>query len=266
MVERLACFAPWASGTGVAWGINEPRLLADHFHSVGHEENRMQQISRTSTLGTVAARFPAAIRVFLEHDIDFCCGGSRTLEEACEEQHLDPEAVAEEIQRSSSTSGAADAAVDWLEEPLDALIDHILLRFHRPLVKDLPTIESLLASVFEAHRDVDEKRLTELVRVFFELKQELTAHMAKEERVLFPWLRSGKGRTATEPIRVMLMEHEHAADKLGRIRELTSGFELPSYACNKVEVLYAALARLDRDLREHIHLENNVLFPRALRG
>jgi regulator of cell morphogenesis and NO signaling len=226
------------------------------------KEQVMQSISPQEKVGALAARFPESIRVFTKRDIDFCCGGDRTLEQVCKEKDISPDVITEEIRASQSET---KETAHWTEQPLGDLIDFILKRFHQPLLDDFSHIQALAEKALEAHRDKDEATLSRLARVVEDLKNEITSHLQKEEQVLFPWIRSGNGGTAGDPIRIMHMEHEEAALKLRRVRELTDNFTPPEYACATVEALWKSLEKLDSDLREHIHLENNILFPRALR-
>jgi regulator of cell morphogenesis and NO signaling len=205
-------------------------------------------------------RIPAASRVFMRHDIDFCCGGNRKLTDACAEKGLDAAALLDEIRAELAEEGD----VRWDERPLPELIDHILETYHRPLDEELPRLGRMTAKVLAVHGDKDPERLAELHAVYGAVAQELTDHMMKEERVLFPWILSGNGQTAHGPIHVMHAEHDSVALALARIRELTDNFTPPQGACNTWRALWLGLHQFDHDLRAHIHLENNVLFPRAL--
>jgi len=222
----------------------------------------MSSITDADQVGRIVARAPWAAGVFVRHQIDFCCGGGRTLESACAERGLLPGQVIEEIE--NERAGGIRHAPSWESRPLGELIDHIVTEYHAGLVRDLPLITGWCAQVFDAHGPRDFERYLELRTVLTDLSVELSNHMLKEETVLFPWIRQGNGRTAGDPIRVMNEEHRAAAEALARIRELTDDFALPDYACPTMEALWAALRKLDADLRAHIHLENNVLFPRAL--
>lgn len=168
----------------------------------------------------------------------------------------------EEIENGNSEVNRSESP--WETRPLDELIDHIVTKYHADLVRDLPRITGWSAQVLNAHGPQDLERYTELRTTITDLAVELSRHMMKEEQVLFPWIRKGNGRTAGDPIRVMNAEHDAAASALARIRGLTNHFALPDYACPTMEALWASLEKLDGDLREHIHLENNILFPRAL--
>lgn len=223
----------------------------------------MDELRTTSPLGRLASRIPAASRVFMRHDLDFCCGGNRPLDEVCRERGLDAEAILDEI-RAEVASDPGE--VRWDDEPLDRLIEHIVVTHHRPLDEELPRLQRMVEKVHAVHGDKDPERLGELLEVYSELHADLVPHMMKEERVLFPWIESGDGRTAGQPIRVMLDEHDTAGALLDRIRTLTDTFHPPAAACATWRALWKGLEALDADLRQHIHLENNILFPRALAG
>ncbi|MDF1544517.1 MAG: iron-sulfur cluster repair di-iron protein [bacterium] len=218
----------------------------------------------TSTVASLATEHPLATRVFVRHGIDFCCGGGRPLKEVCEEKGLDVSQVLEEIQLELASANKPEHR--WDSEPLDKLIQHILETYHRPLDEELPRLEEMAAKVLDVHRDKDPQRLAELVTVYGGLKAELENHMAKEEQILFPMILRGQGAMAEGPISVMEQEHESAGAALGRLRELTDGYEVPAEACNTWRALWHGLKALEQSLHQHIHLENNILFPRALAG
>ena len=213
-------------------------------------------------VGQVAAEHPLATRVFARHGIDFCCGGGRPLGEVCEEKGLDAQAVLEEIRSELEAPGGSE--VRWDQAPLGDLIGHILSAYHQPLKEELPRLESMARKVLDVHGDKDPERLAELLSVYLELKFELDQHVAKEEQILFPMIDSGQGAMADGPISVMRLEHDSAAAALRRLRELTNGYEVPAQACNTWRALWHGLAALEESLHRHIHLENNILFPRAL--
>jgi regulator of cell morphogenesis and NO signaling len=212
--------------------------------------------SKDATIGQIAAETPASVRVFERYGIDYCCGGRVAFDEACRGRGLDAEAVRVEIEREAP---AAEDQTDWTKAPVNDLIDHILEKHHVYLKTNLPLIEAKIAKVMQAHGE----KVPTIAGVFGAMKEELDAHMMKEERILFPMIRS-TGRGAMGPIRVMLAEHDSAGDALAALRSLTSGYAVPEGACNTWRSLYFELAELERDLHRHIHLENNVLFPRVL--
>lgn len=221
-------------------------------------------ITTNTTVGQLAAEHPLATRVFARHGIDYCCGGGRSLEKVCEEKGLDSQGVLDEIRKELESPVASEHR--WDEAPLGNLIEHILAAYHRPLYEELPRLEAMARRVLEVHGDKDPERLGELLSVYLGLKAELDQHMAKEEQILFPMIRRGQGAMAHGPISVMQREHDSAAAALRRLHELTNGYEVPDGACNTWRALWHALAALEESLHQHIHLENNILFPRALAG
>jgi len=221
-------------------------------------------ITMETKVGTLAAEHPLATRVFARHGIDYCCGGGRPLGEVCGEKGLDPDVLLAEIGKELAAPGAPSGR--WVEAPLPELIDHILAVYHQPLYEELPRLEAMARKVLAVHHDKDPERLTELVEVYTALKNELEPHFTKEEQILFPMIKNGQGAMAEGPVQVMMMEHENAGEALRRLRELTDNYEVPAEACNTWRALWHGLAALETSLHEHIHLENNILFPRALAG
>ena len=221
-------------------------------------------ITADSTVGTLAAEHPLATRVFARHGIDYCCGGGKPLRDVCAKRGLDASTVVAEIEAEVAPDDAS--ARNWNEAPLVALIEHIVDTYHVPLSEELPRLEAMARKVNDVHGASDPERLGELVRVFAGLRAELVDHMAKEERVLFPMVRQGLGANAGSPIEVMEHEHDAAGAALRRLRELTDDYRPPDYACTTWRALWAGLEALEGDMHRHIHLENNILFPRALAG
>jgi regulator of cell morphogenesis and NO signaling len=219
-------------------------------------------INKDTPVGRVAAMAPLATRVFARHGIDFCCGGGVPLAEACAKHELQVDDVLQEIHQV--LSGPDKDVASWDDAPLNVLIDHIEAVYHRPLDEELPRIQQMAEKVFQVHGDKDPEMLGGILQTFTALKAELEPHMMKEEQVLFPMIKAGNGAFATGPVQVMQHEHEEAGAMLRRLNELTHGYTVPEGACNTWTALWHALADLERSLHEHIHLENNILFPRAL--
>jgi len=215
-----------------------------------------------TNVGDIATKHPLATRVFERHGIDYCCGGATALTVACANKGLDAEAVLAEIQKELDATTAAEER--WDEAPLDDVITHILETYHRPLDEEMPRLMAMAEKVLQVHRDKAPETLPELVSVYGALKSELEEHMAKEEQILFPMIQRGQGAMADGPIAVMLHEHDSAATALRRLRELTNDYTVPEEACNTWRALWHGLKALEESLHRHIHLENNVLFPRAL--
>jgi len=214
-----------------------------------------------STIGEIAVDHPLATRVFARHNIDFCCGGGRPLAEVCTKLGLTTEAVLNEIQQELASD---EPQRRWDEAPLEDLIDHIVTAYHRPLDEELPRLEAMARKVNRVHGEKDPERLAELLAVYLALRAELEQHMMKEEQILFPMIRQGRGAMANGPVSVMIDEHDSAGNALHRLRELTNDYQPPEVACTTWRALWHGLAALETALHEHIHLENNILFPRAL--
>ena len=217
-------------------------------------------IDANETLGELATTHPAATRVFLRHRLDFCCGGRQKLADACSEVGLDPSTIVAEITAMDEELPANR----WDTKPVSDLIDFIVTRFHESLRSDLPAL-------IEAARRVERVHGSKascprgLAAHLEHLDAEIQQHLAKEEQVLFPAIRSGShGAQVHMPIRVMMQEHDDHGANLRRLRERATDFVPPPEACATWRALYSGLEALESELMEHIHLENNVLFPRAL--
>jgi regulator of cell morphogenesis and NO signaling len=212
-------------------------------------------------VGEIASHYPLATRVFARHKIDFCCGGGAPLVKACEKRGLNVNEILDEINQELTES---DSTTNWNEAPLTDLIEHIVSTYHASLREELPRLEMMAKKVNAVHGDKDPERLQAIETVFCEMKAELDQHMMKEEQILFPMIANGQGEMASSPVSVMEHEHDSAGDALRKLRELTNDFTPPEYACNTWRALWHGLAALEQDTHQHIHLENNILFPRAL--
>lgn len=230
-------------------------------------------ITPETRVADVAARNPATIRVFQEHGIDFCCGGKRPLAEACAEGHLTFGELHRELEAVETPVESEVPAT----APLVELVRRIVDGYHADLRVELPRLSQMAAKVVEAHGE-RHPEVAPLAGALRALREELESHMMKEEQVLFPYIERLEGlaaageRLAASPFGsieapIGMMEHEHdtAAGLLARMRELSGGYTAPADACNTFRGLYFGLAELEKALHEHIHLENNVVFPRAER-
>ncbi len=218
-------------------------------------------ITADSTVGAVATEHPLATRVFARHGIDFCCGGGQPLATACDAKGVDVGQVIGELEQEI---GCQDTPpVRWDEQPLDALIDHIIATYHDPLREELPRLEQMMRKVHEVHGDKDQARFDELLQTVLTIKADIDQHLPKEEQILFPMILDGRGMMAMGPMSVMESEHEFLGGLLSKARELTNDYTVPEGACNTWRALWVGLEELERSLHEHIHLENNVLHPRA---
>ncbi len=217
----------------------------------------------SQTVAQIATEHPASTRVFGRHQIDFCCGGQRSLTEACAKARVDLEAVQLELDQALQER---DSDLQrWDTEPIPQLIDYILRVYHRPFDEEFPRLHALATKVARVHGDKPAgAKLEEIEAVYTNLMNELVPHFEKEEQILFPMILRGQGAMAVGPIHVMRMEHESAGEALRRLRTLTGDYQVPEEACGSWRALWNGLEDLERSLHEHIHLENNVLFPRVL--
>jgi regulator of cell morphogenesis and NO signaling len=226
------------------------------------------------TVKDLALRIPGATRLFEGAGIDYCCGGARTLEDACVIAGIDTSEMIEAVyELEQGRTGASEQ--DFGEMPLEDLVDHIVRTHHIFTINELDRLDKLLAKVRAKHERTHPE-LADVVYAFNRLQFDLLPHMLKEERVLFPYIkalerarREGNALarppfvTVENPIRMMLQEHEMAGDFLREIRAATANFEIPDGVCMTFRALYEGLEGLEHDLHQHIHLENNILFPRA---
>ncbi len=213
-------------------------------------------------LADIARTTPASTRVFMRHHLDFCCGGKRTLAEACELAGLDPVVVAAEVEQEARKNSAEP---DWLTRPAAELCDYIETRFHAALRRDLPLLIEAAIKVERVHVKRPEVP-TGLAALLADMLAEMEHHMGKEEQVLFPMIRRGvPGERMYMPVSALESEHDIHGQMLTRIRELTNDFQVPERGCATWRALYQGLEAMEDELMHHIHLENNILFPRAVR-
>jgi regulator of cell morphogenesis and NO signaling len=225
-------------------------------------------ISETTTVGEIASKLPAAVGLLQHYQIDFCCGGKPPLGDVCRQRGLSFAAFAAELQAAAAPRESEQR--NWTSEPLRTLIAHIVTVYHDTLRAEMPRLEQLAAAATRAHG----QRFPFLARLedaIGELSADLNGHMRKEESILFPAierLELGDRQRAwwlSQPIRAMEEEHDRAGELLAELRMLTSEYVSPEWACATVRALYGGLEGLESSMQVHVHLENNVLFPRALR-
>jgi regulator of cell morphogenesis and NO signaling len=226
------------------------------------------------TVGEIAAGMPSAVRVFEKYQIDYCCGGHRPLGQVCQERGISAETLLAEVEQAGRRP---DSGRDWAHSSLGELMAHILSTHHQYLRSGLPALSARLTRVAEAHAEKHGETLVPLASVFEGLKEEISAHLRKEEMILFPAIQELEAARATgrrarpspfgsveNPVRMMTFEHDNAGRALVQMRRLTEGYTAPPDACATYRALYQGLEELEADLHQHIHLENNILFPRAI--
>lgn len=215
---------------------------------------------------------PAAIAVLALFGIDYCCGGKHSLGEACRKRNQDVSLVIEELQRQSNSNNAAD--VDWRTASLKDLIEYIVKRHHAFAREHGGLIRELVSKVIHRHGSAHPE-IYKISEAFAVISAELTHHFSCEENMLFPHIEQleAAGRPVMQvpftnlqqPITRILMDHNQTGDELRTLREAANNYEPPANACTTHRALYRSLEELERDLHQHIHLENNVLFRRAIR-
>jgi regulator of cell morphogenesis and NO signaling len=213
-----------------------------------------------TTLAELAVTHPAAARVFYRNRLDFCCGGRRPLAEACRERDLDPQAILDAIEAENPMVGERTR---WESAPLDVLVAHIVETYHHRLRLALPDLVTMARRV-EARHAVKPDCPTGLAAHLEAMHASVLDHLRKEEQILFPMIVAGMGSRTSAPVHVMELEHEHHGEDLQGVRRLTNDLTPPPDACPTWRALYLGLQQLEEELMEHIHLENNVLFRRAL--
>ncbi len=232
-------------------------------------------ITENQTVSEVAALSIQAVRTFERHNIDYCCGGKRPLGEVCRDRSLEPGVLIAELNAALAETKSEDR--DWNTAPLTELVAHINRKHHEYLKAELPRISERLAKVMKVYGAQDVATLATLPKVYEGLRDELESHLAKEEQILFPYVErmesfAQRGQrmaampfgTIGNPIHCMEAEHEDAGGALRHMREVTNGYALPAHACATYKALFDSLRELEADLHMHIHLENNILFPRAI--
>ncbi|MBG6248853.1 MULTISPECIES: iron-sulfur cluster repair protein YtfE [Symbiopectobacterium] len=217
---------------------------------------------RDRTLGELAIAIPRATVLFREFNLDFCCGGKQTLLRAANKLELDIEALEA---RLSALAEQPSTETHWPSAPLGDIIPHIIQRYHDRHREQLPELILMAEKVERVHHEKSacpRWLASQLALILDDLSQ----HMMKEERILFPMIEAGMGAQASGPISVMEHEHDDAGQQLEVVKNLTNNVTPPENACNTWRALYAGINVFISDLMEHIHLENKILFPRALRG
>jgi len=223
-----------------------------------NEDEEALMIDPSRTVAELVLEQPSRARAFEDLGIDYCCGGKQSLDSACDARGLDVDTAVAALEAAVAPSGEQD----WATVPLSDLCDHIVAAHHDRLREELPRLDGLLDKVVRAHGD-ERPELAELRETFVALRGELEEHMATEESDLFPLVRRGGPYDADK---VAELEHDHAwaGSALSRLRELSGGYDLDRALCNTHRATLDALRELELDLHQHIHEENNVLFPRAL--
>ncbi len=234
------------------------------------------EIDATKPVKDFILQMPAAAKVFEQLGIDYCCGGAKCLDQACRAAGLDVNEVVRSLETTTATTSGEYQAVDWSAQPLATLMDHIVKQHHAFCRQEVARLELLLDKVIAAH-DASHPELRRIKSVFSGLSKDLLMHLVKEEQTLFPYIARMEESKAQgipfprpafgivqNPVRMMVLEHDNSAVALHEVRKLTGNYQLPSHACNTYRTLYERLRFFESNMHQHVHLENNVLFPRAV--
>ena len=222
----------------------------------------------------IALATPAARQVLEDAGLDYCCGGGKPLHEACLHANVSSEEILNRLRENAKDTGPED--LNWMTAPLCELTRHIREKHHRYVREAIPRTQALSGKVVAKHGE-NHAELVDIGKLFAEVGREMIIHMQKEEQILFPYIdgleRAVKAhgsveppffQTVKNPIHAMMQEHDVAGDLIRRIRVLSSEYTPPGDACTSFKALYEALQEFEADLHQHVHLENNVLFPRAV--
>ena len=233
-------------------------------------------VTTEKTVGELALENPGATRVFEKLGIDYCCGGGQTLEQACQAAHVSLNQVADSLAAVNQPASATAQGRDWQAAPLCDLIAHIKGTHHKFTREEIARLGPLFDKVCSVHGK-NHPELDAMRDTFGGLAQELTTHMMKEETMLFPYIvRMEEAAiekspvvpspfgSVRNPVAMMMHEHDSAGNALRGLRQASNGYTAPADACISFQTLYRALAEFEADLHQHIHLENNILFPRAI--
>ena len=230
----------------------------------------MQTDIAARKVGELVTERPGRSEVFDRFGVDYCCGGKLTIAEVCARKGIEPASLLHAL-NTFDTMPRASAEIDWSGQAIGELITHILTTHHDYLHAELPRLAKLISKTASVHGK-REPALLKLWSEFSRMASDLESHMAKEERVLFPMMRQLEQATTmpnlhcgsvNNPIRVMQQEHEDAGAALAKMRELAKGYRPPEDACNTWRAMLDGLERFEKDMHQHVHLENNVLYPRA---
>lgn len=233
-------------------------------------------ITTDMTVRDVANELPQSTRIFEKLKIDYCCGGNQTLAEGCVSAGVDVYAVIQMLAEETKLNAEDENTLDFINASLPELITHILDTHHVFTKSEMDRLQLLADKVLNAHGG-NHPELIHLDELLTRLCDDLKPHMFKEEQVLFPYMKAlAKAAdqhgvvpfapfvTVNNPIRMMMREHDTAGEILRELRKLTSDYTVPADACISYRTLYEALENFEKDLHQHIHLENNILFPKAL--
>lgn len=232
-------------------------------------KNKLGEVDET--LGAIAAKDLRKAEIFKKYGLDFCCGGKKTVKEACAEKGIDVTRIEQELQQADKI--ISTRPLPYQEWSLDFLADYIVNTHHTYVRKTIPELSELSAKVARVHGD-QHPELHVIAGLVKDIVEELSSHLVKEEEIVFPYIKQVAKRNAQPsvedagglqaPIDLMEMEHEAVGEKLEEIRALSNNYTVPSDGCASYNLLFKMLTDFEDDMFTHIHLENNILFPKAI--
>lgn len=229
-----------------------------------------EKINIDTTLGNFVAKYPIGRKVFDRFGLDYCCGGKQDIKAAAEEKNIEINELISNLETAIEATDEKNIEKTWLNEPLSNLVEHIMLKHHAFLRKELPYVDKLLEKVVMVHGPNHRSFLYMLSDTFQELKKDLEKHLDDEETLLFPNVKEIENtakkseeqkETFNKIVELLYVDHDDAGEALRHIRNLTENYTLPADACASFEALYQALQDIEDNLHAHIHLENTILFP-----
>jgi regulator of cell morphogenesis and NO signaling len=237
-------------------------------------KNTTMEAIKEITVGELAAKDYKKVEVFKKYGVDFCCGGKKTLSKVCKDKGINQEQLEKELYLAEISTKLPSQ--DYNTWNLDFLADYIVQTHHKYVIKAMPLIFEYSQRVAKVH-GAEHPETIEAAAIFVKIMDELNRHMMKEENVLFPYIKHLSKQNKSEKINsqppfgtvknpINMMEHEHdiVGEMMGNIRKVTNNYTLPDDACNSYRYAYAKLQEFEEDLHQHIHLENNILFPKAI--
>lgn len=229
-----------------------------------------RKFEKNMKIGDIAAEYPGAIEIFLNYNVDFCCGGDRPLEEALKEKNINEEEIMDRINKGYlEFISKIDRGIDWRKSSMSELINYVVNKHHTFLRNELPVAQKLLTKILNVHFSHSGEVLSQVYKLYMNLMAELEVHLIKEEEILFPIIKEYEANPSEE-LRLKAVnamketedEHEGAGDILKEMREITNNYTCSPEGCMTFQKTYDKLVEIEQDLFNHIHLENNILFPR----
>ncbi len=230
--------------------------------------------STETRVNEIALSNPGARRILEDAGVDYCCGGGKSLQDACLHAGVTADEILKLLRQNRELIGPGDS--EWTSAPLADLTRHIRERHHQYVRDSIPRVLALLAKIREKHGP-KHREIEEIEKVFADVAREMLMHMQKEEQILFPYIdaleRSANGdgsveppffQTVRNPIHAMMKEHDSAGELVRKIRKASNEYQAPADACTSYQATYQELRQFEEDLHLHVHLENNILFPRAV--